>query len=63
MNRAIRPVMFHFMYAQPGRSPSWAGDARKSQMNNHEQPRTNKADADNRLELSDVLAESCAAGV
>lgn len=55
--------VFHFMITQPGRSPSWAGDAHESQMNNHEQPRTNKTDADNRLELAVVFAQSSAAGV
>ena len=43
---------------------SRAGDAHESQRrNHHEQPRTNKTDAANRLELPVVFAESSAAGV
>jgi hypothetical protein len=55
----------HFMNSQSQLSHhSRAGDAHESQRrNHHEQPRTNKTDADNRLEASVVLAESSAAGV
>lgn len=58
-------MMFHFMSGHADDlTHSRAGDAHEIQRSNHhEQPRTNKTDADNRLELSVVLAASSAAGV